>query len=158
MTSRIPAQKILFVCTGNICRSPMAEAVCRHMASLNDIGVQIDSAGTQGYHIGERPDHRTLKLCAEKGIPTENIRARKLEKLDFSEFDLILGMDSGHVEHMKALAPEEDKGKIRLFMEAAGLGAADVPDPYYGEMEDFYIVYQMVERGCREILDNLQEL
>lgn len=155
MTSKKSARKILFVCTGNICRSPMAEAVCRHMASMGDTEITVDSAGTHGYHIGERPDQRTLKVCAEKGIPTENIRARKLELRDFSEFDLILGMDSGHVQHMKALAPQTERHKIRLFMVEAGLEAVDVPDPYYGGMDDFYIVYQMVDMGCRKILNNL---
>lgn len=156
MTPEKNARKIIFVCTGNICRSPMAEAVFRHMVSAGTAEITVDSAGTHGYHIGERPDHRTLKVCAEKGIPTENIRARKLELRDFSEFDLILGMDSGHVAHLKAIAPKESSAKIHLFMEFAGMEANDVPDPYYGGVDDFYIVYQMVDVGCRKILSNLQ--
>lgn len=155
MTVRSAPKKILMVCTGNICRSPMAEAVFRHLAHKENLNILVDSAGTHGYHTGERPDHRTLKICAEKGIPAENIRARKLVIADFDAFDLILAMDAGHLSHMLAMAPQEQLSKIHLLMAYAGLGDIDVPDPYYGDMSDFIKVYQMVSLAGAVILNEL---
>lgn len=148
--------RILFVCTGNICRSPLAEAVFRHKVSLCGLSdrVIIDSAGTHGYHIGERPDPRTLRIAAMNHIPTEGIRARQIKNTDFEEFDLILGMDRGHVRLLKDRADPVYHGKIRLFMEAAGQDNIDVPDPYYGDFSEFEAIFHQIN-AATEIIKNL---
>jgi len=140
-------QHILFVCTGNICRSPLAEAVLRHhvMQAGRGHDIHVDSAGTHDYHVGECPDPRTLKIAEMKGISTDGIRARQVESADFSKFDLILGMDQGHVAHLKRISPPEFYSKIHLFMDFAGADMVDVPDPYYGGFEGFQDIFGMID-------------
>lgn len=140
--------KILFVCTGNICRSPMAEAVARHKAiqmGMED-RIQIASCGTHDYHIGERPDPRTLKILHQKGISDEGLFASKISQADFMAYDLIWGMDQGHVDFLRKICPDSHVNKISLF-----LGNKDVPDPYYGGFSDFEHVFALVDEGT----DNL---
>lgn len=147
-------QRILFVCTGNICRSPLAEAVLRHKIAL--VGrsgeFDVDSAGTHDYHVGERPDPRTIRIATLNGILTEGIRARQVEMSDFEDFDLIFGMDTGHVRHLKKMAPSEYHHKIHLYLEYAGAGAADVPDPYYGGFEGFEEIYVMINAASDKLI------
>lgn len=151
-------RNLLFVCTGNICRSPMAEAVFRTRARQRGLSEQLtfDSAGTHAYHVGEQPDIRTLRMCYENGIGADGLVARKISGADFGAFDVILGMDRGHVENLRAAAPREAQDKIHMFMDYAGLGRLDVPDPYYGDMEDFMHVYEMVSHAATAILDRLE--
>lgn len=151
-------QKILFVCTGNICRSPLAEAMLRHKIVLAGRGDEfvVDSAGIESEHAGERPDPRSLKIAAIKGIPTDNMYARQVKRSDFEEFDLILGMDAGHVRRLQRLTPSEYQHKIHLFLEFAGLGAKDVPDPYFSKFEEFEKTYDLIESGLQKL--NLNDL
>lgn len=147
-------QRILIVCTGNICRSPLAEAVLRHKIQTagRQADIVVDSAGTHGYHVGERPDPRTLKIADMNGIPTTGITARKVHNSDFEDFDLILGMDEGHVRHLKNISSGDYHHKIHLFMDYAGQGAIDVPDPYYGGFEGFEEIFEMIERAAKNLV------
>lgn len=147
--------KILFVCTGNICRSPTAEAVFRRLvaeAGIED-NVEIESAGTHGYHVGEPPDSRTEAAAAARGYDMMGQTARQLEEDDFRYFDMILAMDRGHRTHLQRTAPPGTEQKIRMFMDFAPEAAArDVPDPYYGGPEGFDQVLDMIEAGARGLL------
>lgn len=143
--------RILFVCTGNICRSPMAEAVFRHKITLAGLSWECDSAGTHDYHVGERPDPRTLKVCEEYGINTDGIKARQVGKRDFTDFDVIYGMDRGHVDSLLRLCPQELRAKIIPF------SAADIPDPYYGGMDGFYNIFNMINGEVEFILAQLKK-
>lgn len=154
-------QGVLFVCTGNICRSPTAEAVFRRHVEAAGLGACIftDSAGTHGYHIGDPPDPRSIAVAAARGVDMRNLRARKVQPSDFTMFNYIVAMDSGHFKLLERLKPETG-GALSLFrafgaekaMEPALLG---VPDPYYGTAADFEKVYDMIDNGCRNILSNL---
>jgi len=152
-------KKILFVCLGNICRSPMAEAIFNKLAedrSLHHV-FKCTSAGTAGYHIGELPDYRTRMVC-EMNAVTLNHRGRKIGHDDLAEFDLILAMDSSNVRDIIHLlkVKEEHSDKIRLLrsFEPDGEGK-EVPDPYYGNLDDFKNVYEMLLKSCGHLLDEL---
>lgn len=152
----MPTTHILFVCTGNICRSPMAEAILRHKINrikANDRYV-IDSAGTHGYHVGEPPDHRTIRICDQNGISTTGQTARQLKQPDFENFDLILGLDRGHVAHMQSMAPQpEHHKKLALLMEYCLGQNTDVPDPYYGGIQDFQTVFTMLDHALTQLIE-----
>ncbi len=150
--------KLLFVCTGNICRSPLAEAVARHyweQAERHEPSLFIDSAGTHGYHIGDSPDPRTLKVARQNGVRTDGIRARKIALTDFDEFDLILAMDNGHYRHLQAIAAPQFHPKIHLFLDYAGQGAGDVADPYYGDFRDFEEMHRVIDSAIPLILNKI---
>ncbi len=150
--------KILFVCTGNICRSPMAEAVARHFISTGGLDglIEVDSAGTHGYHVGEAPDPRTRKAAQLRGYDLSALRARKLDPFDFQRFDLLLAMDRGHLETMRRLCPEVYRPRLGLFMEYARNSEYDeVPDPYYGGPRGFDVVLDMCEDGVKGLLETV---
>lgn len=146
-------KKILFVCTGNICRSPTAEAVFRHMVEQEGWGshFEIDSAGTHAYHVGEAPDRRATQMAACRGIDMKDLRARKVTDDDFHHFDYILAMDAGHNRILARRAPAKARAEISLFLEAA-----DVPDPYYGGLDGFEQVLDMIEQGGATWLKRLK--
>jgi protein-tyrosine phosphatase len=149
----MPLYAVLFVCTGNICRSPTAHAVFRERvreAGLED-RFHIDSAGTHDYHSGEPPDPRAVKAARASGIDMSDLRARQLRPSDFDDFDLILAMDGGHLRAMQKLAPEGSRAQIRLF------AAGDVPDPYYGGAQDFAEALRMAEEGSDALLSGLRK-
>lgn len=152
-------KKILFVCTGNICRSPTAEGVARHailMAGLGDM-LEVRSAGTHGYHVGEAPDPRTRKAAEKRGYDLSSLRARKLEARDFHDFDLLLAMDAGHLEILKRTCPEGCRSKLRLFMSYARNFALDeVPDPYYGGEKGFDLVLDYCEDAVQGLIESLR--
>ena len=150
--------RVLFVCTGNICRSPTAEGVARHFIDTGGLGdlIEVDSAGTHGYHVGEAPDPRTRKVAQQRGYDLSALRARQREVFDFQRFDLVLAMDRGHLEAMRRLCPEVYRPRLALFMDYAPDSAFDeVPDPYYGGPRGFDVVLDMCESGVRGLLDTL---
>jgi protein-tyrosine phosphatase len=142
---------ILFVCTGNICRSPTAEAVLRHLAAQEGIELHIASAGIGDWHVGSAPDERAQHHAKSRGYDLSALRARQVTKRDFVEFDLILAMDRGHLRTLERMAPPEHRHKIRLFARER-----DVPDPYYGGPEGFERVLDLVEAACRDLLRELK--
>jgi protein-tyrosine phosphatase len=146
--------KILMVCMGNICRSPMAEGVVRHFFELNKIDAIIDSAGTIGFHTGETPDHRAQYEMRKQGIDISKFTARKFSVNDFDRFDLILTMDLENLRDVLSLArTESDKNKIQLFMNIPYPGKnIPVPDPYFGDDDGFHKVYLMLKDGAEELV------
>lgn len=152
-------RSVLFVCTGNICRSPTADGVFRHLvreAGL-ETRVRVDSAGTHGYHVGEPPDERTRHHASRRGYDLSALRARQVAREDFETFDLVLAMDRGHLRILQRLAPPEHHHKLRLFMEYATTRRRDeVPDPYYGGTRGFEDVLDMVEDAARGLLAELR--
>jgi protein-tyrosine phosphatase len=152
--------RILFVCLGNICRSPTAEAVLRALAAREapELDLEVDSAGTAGYHIGEPPDPRTRQAAARRGYDLGALRARIVEPADFERFDLILAMDRENLSMLRRRAPSSARERLRLFLEFAPEGAVeDVPDPYYGGPNGFEEVLDLVEEAARGLLAHLRQ-
>ena len=151
--------KILFVCTGNICRSPSAEGVFRHVveqAGLTNM-ITIDSAGTHGYHIGETPDGRSQLAALQRGYDLSNQRARQISKADFIEFDYILAMDNANIEALEAWCPVECRHKLTLFLSyGSNLTETEVPDPYYGGSKGFENVLDLLENAAYGLLAKIK--
>ncbi len=150
--------RILFVCMGNICRSPTAEGVFRRLVDQRSpgLGLEIDSAGTHDYHVGEPPDERAVAAAARRGIDLRPLRARQVEDADFERFDLIVAMDRLNREALIARSPESSRERIRLFMEFAGSSELqDVPDPYYGGLVGFEQVLDLAEEAAAGLLDEV---
>lgn len=157
--SEVTRVRILFVCMGNICRSPTAEGVFRHLLlseGYEDL-IDTDSAGTHGYHIGEPPDQRTRETALRRGIDLSTMRARRVAREDFDYFDYILAMDQGNYQALRALCPPVHRDKVKLFMDyAPELGIREVPDPYYGGPRGFEQVFDMVEAAAAGLLEDLR--
>jgi protein-tyrosine phosphatase len=151
--------KILFVCLGNICRSPTAEIVFRDIVEREapELAVEIDSAGTAGYHVGEPPDRRTRQAALRRGYDMSALRARVVEPQDFRRFDLILAMDRANFDVLNRRAPEESRPRIKLFLEfAPDADTTEVPDPYYGGVNGFEEVLDLVEVAARGLVAHLK--
>lgn len=150
--------RILFVCMGNICRSPSAEGVLRQMAEHAWPGkLEIDSAGTHDYHIGDAPDPRSIAHAAKRGYDLRALRARQVQSADFTNFDLVLGMDENNLAQLRRICPPEQRHKLQLFMHyAPQTGSNIVPDPYYGNSADFERVLDYCEAAARGLLSHLQ--
>jgi protein-tyrosine phosphatase len=150
--------RILFVCMGNICRSPTAEAVLRALAARQapGLGLEIDSAGTHGYHVGHAPDERSQQVARAHGVELSGLRARQLTVADFDTFDLLLVMDRDNLEFARAMAPHGRRERVRLLLDfAPDQPLREVPDPYYGGPSDFERVYALAEEAARGLLGHL---
>ena len=149
------ATKILMVCLGNICRSPLAEGIMRSKLSED---FTVDSAGTGGWHAGELPDKRSIATAKNRGLDITNQRARQFKKNDFEIFDHIFVMDNSNYKDVLALAPnEEAKSKVKLILnEILPNENVDVPDPYYGGQDGFENVFDMLDQACEEIARKLK--
>ena len=150
--------KVLFVCMGNICRSPTAEGVFKHYVAQAGLGDRIvsDSAGTHDYHIGEPPDARAQRSAGKRGYDLSGLRGRQVNKRDFSEFDYVLAMDEHNMQLLAHLCPPEHAHKLKLFLEfGPDAGLREVPDPYYGGADGFERVLDMIEQAAQGLLRHL---
>lgn len=150
--------KVLFVCLGNICRSPTAEGVFRHyveQAGLSD-KITIDSAGTADWHIGKAPDPRTVAAAAKRGYDLSPLRGRQVQAEDFAKFDLILAMDNSNLSNLQAIQPADGKAELALYLPRFGISPDEVPDPYYGGADGFELVLDMLEQASEVLLDEIK--
>jgi len=149
---------VIFVCMGNICRSPTAEGIFRSQVMARSLEhlIDIDSAGTHAYHEGEKADPRSQKIAQQRGVDLSTIRARKVTATDIEQFDYILAMDSDNHRNLLNLAPEGHEHKIRLMLEFTSLYSEnDVPDPYYGGPRGFDRVYDLIESASEGFLEEI---
>ena len=152
--------RVLFVCLGNICRSPTAEGVLRYLAAKEapHLALEIDSAGTADYHIGAPPDPRSQRAALGRGIDIRGLRARQVAADDFTRFDLILAMDRENLRELRAIQPRNSPASLRLFLEyAPDLGLRDVPDPYYRDAAAFEEVLDLTTAASRGLLAALED-
>ncbi len=151
--------KVLFVCLGNICRSPTADGVFRKLLAGSDAAahVEVDSAGTGDWHIGSGPDRRASAAASQRGYDLSSLRSRQVTPHDFVEFDHILAMDLTNLNDLRQLCPPQHHHKLRLFLDyAAGFSEQEVPDPYYGGADGFGHVLDLVEAASAGLLEHLQ--
>lgn len=149
--------KILLVCLGNICRSPIAEGIMRKIAADRKLDVEVDSAGTSFWHAGEHPDKRAISVSASHGIDISKLTARQFKKEDYKNFDRIYVMDDTNLEDVLSLASSEaEREKVKLFLdEAGGYFFTSVPDPYYGNADGFEKVFSLLEEAGKKILNKV---
>ena len=147
--------KILMVCLGNICRSPLAEGILT--SKTKNISVKVDSAGTAGYHIGSPPDIRSIEIANKYGIDLKNQRARKFNREDFNNFDIIYAMDINNYRDLRFLAKnQQQKKKVRMILNEINPGLFEsVPDPYYGDKNGFQDVYNILNMACNKIANQI---
>jgi protein-tyrosine phosphatase len=153
--------KVLFVCLGNICRSPLAEGIFKHR--VREAGLEkkilVDSAGTSGWHIGDPPDPRSIDVARENGIKLDSF-GRKAVREDFQNFDYIIAMDKENYTDLKRLSGNAGEGAAQLFLmrdfDDIGKGK-DVPDPYYGGVDGFKDAFEMLDRSCKKLLEEIKE-
>lgn len=149
--------KVLFVCLGNICRSPAAEGVLRARARARGMKLTIDSAGTGAWHVGDPPDARMIKAAAKRGYDISYQRARQVEFSDFYEFDYLLAMDLSNMSNLLEIAPPNRSCDIRLFLDFSDGETRETPDPYYGSGDGFERVLDLIESGAEGFLNHLED-
>lgn len=150
--------KVLMVCLGNICRSPMADGLLRKKVAESGIDVEVDSAGTSNFHVGEAPDHRMRETAKRLGTPIDSLRARQFNQNDYDYFDLIYVMDTSNYQNVVNLARNDsDRQKVKLILEELYPGSKmEVPDPYFGGEQGFVDVYNMLDSATDIIMEKLQ--
>ncbi|TWC39000.1 protein tyrosine phosphatase [Pseudomonas sp. SJZ079] len=150
--------RVLFVCLGNICRSPTAEGVLRH--KLREAGladrIEVDSAGTGDWHVGKAPDVRTRQAAQQRGYDLATLRGRQVSMSDFARFDLILAMDNSNLSHLLSLRPGNSSAELDLFLRRYQLAVDEVPDPYYGGEQGFERVLDLIEQASDALLVELK--
>lgn len=150
---------VLFVCMGNICRSPTAEGIFRHIIQEKDLTdfYELDSAGTHAYHIGAPPDHRAQETAQARGIDLSDLRGRKVTVSDFDKFDYVLAMDKDNYSILEEICPPEKRDQLKLFLDfAKDLAIDEVPDPYYGGTGGFEKVFDMLEKASYGLIEHIQ--
>ncbi|HET7400347.1 MAG TPA: low molecular weight protein-tyrosine-phosphatase [Usitatibacter sp.] len=150
---------VLVVCTGNICRSPTGEGVLRHLVEKRGLAdrIEVASAGTHDYHVGEGPDARSVRHARKRGYDLSPLRASQVTREDFERYDYILAMDRGHLRILRNMAPKDAKARLGMFLEAsARWKGEDVPDPYYGGVEHFERVLDMVEEAAERWVERFE--
>ena len=151
---------VLFVCLGNICRSPTSEGVFRQRLAESGLvfKVKIDSAGTAGYHIGQPPDSRAITAAAKRGINLKDLRARRISQSDFDTFNYIIAMDHQNHSDLKYFAPTKYSGRICLFMDfAENWKESEIPDPYYGGVHGFERVFDMIDDASAGLINDIKK-
>ena len=151
---------VLFVCTGNICRSPTADGVFAHMVAQAGLSRQIhvDSCGTTSYHVGDPADRRAVKEARKRGYDLSHLRGRQLAKSDFDTFDYLIAMDDGHLDVLHRSCPENRQDRLKLFLDFhPSRSGQSVPDPYYGGAGGFTHVLDLIEETSQSLLDHLRE-
>ncbi|EOV0097443.1 low molecular weight protein-tyrosine-phosphatase [Vibrio parahaemolyticus] len=148
-------KRILVVCMGNICRSPTGEAVLRAKAEELGVDVDIDSAGTIGYHIGNTPDSRAMAAGKQRGYSFKGIRARQVSVQDFEDFDLVLAADKANLADLLDICPAEHRHKVSLFLSHSNSSYDEIPDPYYGGDDGFELVLDLIEEASVAVLQKL---
>lgn len=147
---------VLFVCLGNICRSPTAEAVFKHKAAEAGLDLFIDSAGTHGYHIGKQPDKRSQAAGVERGYSFKGLKCRRVQEGDFEEFDYILAMDESNLTNLHGMCPAQYHEKVRLFLDFCDEDEKEVPDPYYGGKKGFELVLDLIESASDGLVEHIK--
>jgi protein-tyrosine phosphatase len=152
--------KVLMVCLGNICRSPMAEGILRKKAIDFKLDITIDSAGTGHWHVGEHPDHRAVETARKFGVDISKLVARQFSESDFQDFDRIYVMDrTNYYDVIDYAGTEEEKQKVNFLLNADQPGSnRDVPDPYYGRIDGFDTVFMMMDKACDAIISDIKSL
>ena len=151
------ATKVLMVCLGNICRSPMAEGLLRHKIRALNLDVETDSAGTAGYHIGSKPDHRMIDTAAKFGVDISDLRGRQFQASDLETFDYVFAMDKENQLNMQALAKNEtQRNKVKLFLEQVNhQDLSEVPDPYYSDQAAFEFVFNLLDEATDTFINQI---
>ncbi len=146
-------KRILFVCMGNICRSPLAEGIARVRSATMGLAWEFDSAGLEAYHVGQAPDPRARALANRRGVSIDDLRARQVQPADFSRFDLILAADRSNLSALKRLRPAGKQAELALLLDWAGTeSGGEVPDPYYGDEADFERVFELLDVAMDALL------
>jgi protein-tyrosine phosphatase len=152
--------RVLFVCLGNICRSPTADGIFRQLVMRENLNqkILVDSAGTGGWHIGKAPDSRTVAAAYQRGYDLSILRARQVNVQDFAEFDYLLAMDKSNLSDLQRMKPSSYTGHLGLFLEFGSRGDyREVPDPYYGSNDGFELVLDLVEDAAQGLLNHIRK-